>query len=384
MIDVLKNRFVRAIPYQTNIRLLEQPAAFGFLRNPTWDFTWLLCGLWLLPLVILLDWGEGLETFFLLCTLLFWLTHRFSSLLLAFTSPSYSSVRQAQPLRFLGVPILVILSVFTWLYSPWPTLTLVEKILVLAVIDYAWALYHFAIQHYGVLRLYQLRNPRQQGLSSSQQRNWCLLLGGVLPWLGELVQGTTWLQQEGLMTFSWVPSDSASIWLLRGMVCLVSLMAWRKLTAQNFSLPYQAYLLSLLLLANAAWWISPLAFLVLISVQHWLVALGIAGHARSIDSPKDHSGWRIVGVWVLMTILAVPFLEVDSVDFSNGFGAGWIPGWQALLGEPSVLTFCLGLAFASGFVHYLMDRAVYRFADPMVRRQVLRLYLSDLPTGGNS
>ncbi len=384
MIDVLKNRFVRAIPYQTNIKLLEQPAAFGFLRNPTWDFTWLLCGLWLLPLVILLDWGEGLETFFLLCTLLFWLTHRFSSLLLAFTSPSYSSVRQAQPLRFLVVPILVILSVFTWLYSPWPTWTLVEKILVLAVIDYAWALYHFAIQHYGVLRLYQLRNPRQQGLSSSQQRNWCLLLGGVLPWLGELVQGTTWLQQEGLLTFSWVPSDSASIWLLRGTVCLVSLMAWRKLTAQNCSLPYQAYLLSLLLLANAAWWISPLAFLVLISVQHWLVAVGIAGHARSIDSPKDHSGWRIVGVWVLMTILAVPFLEMDSVDLSNGFGAEWIPGWQALLGEPSVLTFCLGLAFASGFVHYLMDRAVYRFADPMVRRQVLRLYLSDLPTGRNS
>jgi hypothetical protein len=85
-----------------------------------------------------------------------------------------------------------------------------------------------------------------------------------------------------------------------------------------------------------------------------------------------------------MTILAVPFLEMDSVDFSNGLGAEWIPGWQALLAQPSVLTFCLGLAFASGFVHYLMDRAVYRFADPMVRQQVLRLYLSDLPTGRNS
>ena len=377
MIDVLKNRFVRAIPYQTNIRLLEQPAAFGFLRNPTWDFTWLLCGLWLLPLVILLDWGEGLETFFLLCTLLFWLTHRFSSLLLAFTSPSYSSVRQAQPLRFLGVPILVTLSVFTWLCSPWPTWTLVEKILVLAVIDYAWALYHFAIQHYGMLRLYQLRNPRQQELSSSQQRNWCLLLGGVLPWLGELVQGTTWLQQEGLLTFSWLPSDSASIWLLRGTVCLVSLMAWRKLTVQNGSPAYQAYLLSLLLLANAAWWISPLAFLVLISMQHWLVAVGIAGHARSMDSPKNHSGWRIVGIWVLLTIVAVPFLEIDSVDFSNGLAAEWIPGWQTMLVESNWLTLCLGLAFASGFAHYLMDRAVYRFADPIVRRQVLRLYLSD-------
>ena len=384
MIDVLKNRFVKVIPHETNTRLLEQPAASGFLRNPTWDFTWLLCGLWLLPLVILLDWGEGLETFFLLCTLLFWLTHRFSSLLLAFTSPRYSFLRKAQPLRFLGVPVLVILSVFIWLYSPWPTWTLVERILVLAVIDYAWALYHFAIQHYGVLRLYQLRNPRQQGLSSAEQRNWCLLLGGVLPWLGEFVQGTTWLQQEGLLSLTWLSFHSASIWTLRGAVCLVSLMAWCKLTTQNCSLAYQAYLLSVLLLANGAWWISPLAFLVLISVQHWLVALGIAGHARSIDSPKDYSGWRIVGVWVLMTILAVPFLEMDSTDFSNGFGAEWIPGWQALLGEPSVLTFCLGLAFASGFVHYLMDRAVYRFADPMVRRQVLRLYLSDLPTRRNS
>jgi hypothetical protein len=161
-------------------------------------------------------------------------------------------------------------------------------------------------------------------------------------------------------------------------------MAWCKLTTQNCSLAYQAYLLSVLLLANGAWWISPLAFLVLISVQHWLVAVGIAGHIRSIDSPKDHSGWRIVGVWVLLTIVAVPFLEMDSVDFSNGLGAEWIPGWHALLVQPSLITFCLGLAFASGFVHYLMDRAVYRFADPMVRRQVLRLYLSDLPTRRNS
>ena len=147
MIDVLKNRFVRAIPYQTNIKFWEQPAAFGILRSPTWDFTWLLCGLWLFPLVIFLDWGEGLETFFLLCTLLFWLTHRFSSLLLAFTSPSYSSVRKAQPLRFLGVPVLVILFVFIWLYSPWPTWTLTKKILILAVIDYAWALYHLSLIH---------------------------------------------------------------------------------------------------------------------------------------------------------------------------------------------------------------------------------------------
>ena len=378
MIEVLKHRFFGTIVEHKNFKSLEQPdSALGFLRNPSWDFTWLLCGLWLFPLVIFLDWGEGLETFFLLCTLLFWLTHRFSSLLLAFTSPSYSSVRKAQPLRFLGVPILVILSVFIWLCSPWPTWTLTEKILILAVIDYAWALYHFAIQHYGVLRLYQLRNPMQEGLSSSQQQNWCLLLGGVLPWLGELVQSTTWLQQEGLLNLTWLSFDSPSIWTLRGGVCLISIVAWRKLTAQNCSLAYQAYLLSLLLLANAAWWISPLAFLVLISVQHWLVAVGIAGHARSIDSPKNHSGWRVVIIWVLWTIVAVPFLEIDSVDVSNSLGAEWIPGWQNLLMESSWLTLCLGLAFASGFVHYLMDRAVYRFSDPMLRQQVLRLYLSD-------
>ena len=126
--------------------------------------------------------------------------------------------------------------------------------------------------------------------------------------------GTTWLQQEGLLNLTWLSFDSASIWTLRGAVCLISVVAWRKLTVQNGSLAYQAYLLSLLLLANAAWWISPLAFLVLISLQHWLVAVGIAGHARSIDSPKNHSGWRIVGIWVLLTIVAVPFLEIDSVD----------------------------------------------------------------------
>jgi hypothetical protein len=364
---------------------LEQPAVnLGFLRNLTWDFVWLLCGLWLLPLVLFLDWVGGLETFFLICTLLFWLTHRFSSLFLAYTSPSYSSIRKAQPLRFLGIPVLVSLSIFAWLYSPWPAWTLTEKILTLAVVDYAWALYHFSIQHYGVLRLYQLRQPAEHQASYKQQKSWCLLLGGVLTWLGELVQGTTWLQQEGLLNFSWLNFDSANIWLLRGIVCLLSLIAWRKLASQNRSLAYHAYLLSLLLLANAAWWLSPLAFLVLISVQHWLVAVGIAGQAGSADSHKDHSSWRIVGVWVLLTIVAVPFLDIDSADFSNGLGAEWIPGWEALLSEPTWLILCLGLAFASGFTHYLMDRAVYRFSDPMLRQQVLKLYLSDLSNGRTS
>ena len=378
MIDALKHRFTGTIPYSKNLETSEQAElALGFLRNPAWDSTWLLCGLWLLPLVILLDWGEGLEPFFLLCTLLFWLTHRFSSCFLAFTSPSYSSVRKVQPLRFLGVPILVILSVFVWLYSPWPTWTLTEKILTLAIIDYAWALYHFAIQHYGVLRLYQLRQPGQSQKIDTGEKNWCLLLGGIVPWFGELVQGTTWLQQEGLLIVTWLTFDSSSTWFLRGTVVFLSLIAWRRLRSQNQSVAYRAYLLSLLLLANAAWWLSPLAFLVLISVQHWLVAVGIAGHAYTVDSPKNQSSWRIVGLWALLTILAVPFLDIDSVDVSNGLGAEWIPSWQALLMESNWLTLFLGLAFASGFVHYLLDRAVYRFSDPILRKQVLRLYLSD-------
>ena len=96
-----------------------------------------------------------------------------------------------------------------------------------------------------------------------------------------------------------------------------------------------------------------------------------------MDSPKNHSGWRIIGIWALLTIVAVPFLEIDSVDVADGLGADWIPGWQTMLVESSWLTLCLGLAFASGFVHYLMDRAVYRFSDPMLRQRVLRLYLSD-------
>ena len=43
------------------------------------------------------------------------------------------------------------------------------------------------------------------------------------------------------------------------------------------------------------------------------------------------------------------------------------PALVEWLTQPELIPFLVALGFATAFVHYLLDRALYRFSDPAVR-----------------
>jgi hypothetical protein len=115
-------------------------------------------------------------------------------------------------------------------------------------------------------------------------------------------------------------------------------------------------------------------------VQHWSAAMGLASLAASggvgeprsrglrLLAPVNRRGWTVLLALAVVSTLLFPVLEVQAVsdDYAYAdrlFGeAAW---W--LRSSPFVPAL-LALGFASGFIHYLLDRAAFRFSSPEVRQ----------------
>ena len=149
-------------------------------------------------------------------------------------------------------------------------------------------------------------------------------------------------------------------------------LLWRELRAPRPSPPRALYVLGLAGTLLSAFVLDPFVFLVLWTVQHWTVAVGLAsvvagrGAARSAPRPRRA---RPLLLLVLGAMLLTPLFEVEAsaspADWPMVRGLG--PEVQLWLTSPEVLPWVLSLGLATAFVHYLLDRAVWRFSDPAVR-----------------
>src|SRR3954447_22872659 len=145
-----------------------------WVRGPVWDSFWMLSALWLFPFILWLAHGYSdpesspLDLLYFGLTALFWIGHRLSSTYLAYCTEAYRPLLRAQPVQFIVLPILVTagcLAIFLPADTalPW---TREERIIGLAIIDYAWVTYHFAAQHFGALSLYRMRADRSASMQT--------------------------------------------------------------------------------------------------------------------------------------------------------------------------------------------------------------------------
>jgi hypothetical protein len=147
------------------------------------------------------------------------------------------------------------------------------------------------------------------------------------------------------------------------------------------SLPRAAYVLgvsAMVLLAFLAR--NPFLFVVPWNVQHWSAAVGLtslaaSGEARApgarwlnLLAPINQRRWAVVLVLAVVSTLLLPVLEVEAVDDDYVY-ADRIFGAAALwLRSSPFVPLLMALGFASGFIHYLLDRAAFRFSSPDVRQ----------------
>jgi hypothetical protein len=119
---------------------------------------------------------------------------------------------------------------------------------------------------------------------------------------------------------------------------------------------------------------------VLWSVQHWSAAMGLASlatsgapqasgvHWQRLLAPINGRGWAVLLVLAVVSTLLLPVLEVQAVSDEYAYADRIFGDPARWLRSSPFVPALLALGFASGFIHYLLDRAAYRFSSPDVRQ----------------
>jgi hypothetical protein len=364
-----------------------------WVKGPVWDGVWMLNAIWLLPLVLWLAHGKSdpsrgpLDVLYFAITATFWIGHRLCSTWLAYCTEAYRPLLRAQPLRFIAIPLAVMAGCFAILLPadwalPW---TRGERIVWLAILDYGVGTYHFGAQHFGALSLYRTRAGR--GLETRTLDRWFALgVGGGLVFLSDILAGAVsyqdrwidrWLSPALLTQIEQTIRLDAMVLLLAATI----VMLFAELSAQRRSLPRVLYILGLAgMVAVALQPRSLFLFLVLWTSQHWILATGLAtrtpngepapgrGRLRRALHALNTRPWAILVLLALVSVLLLPVFEVEAVGGKCAYYGDRIFGGLATgLRTSSWVPALVALGFATGFIHYLHDRNVYRLSDPSVR-----------------
>ena len=370
-------------------------AATHWIKSPAWDLVWILNALWLAPLVLLLARGHDdlraspVDMLFFLLVVPLWFGHRVSSAWLAYATPAYRPLLATQRLRFVVVPLAIAVACFAVLLAPESMLPmpLDERVVWLAVLNYLCVSYHFAAQHFGLLSLYRARAGRASDATARRlDRCFALVVGGGFVVLAEALAGSIAFQERWIDPLLGASGAEAFARRLHDggitlVVILTALMLGVELRSPRPSLPRVAYVLGVSAMVLFAFLArDPFLFVVLWSVQHWSVAMGLASlaasggdqapgtHWQRLLAPINRRGWAVLLVLALISTLLLPVMEVEAVadeyvyaDRIFGDAAWW------LRSSPFVPAL-LALGFASGFIHYVLDRAAFRFSSPEVRQ----------------
>ena len=365
------------------------------MRGAVWDGFWMQSALWLAPVALWLAYGSddpessSLDSLYFALTALFWLGHRFGSTYLAYCTEAYRPLLRTQPVRFIVLPALVTAGCFAVFLPadstfPW---TRAERLVALAVVDYAWVTWHFASQHFGALSLYRSRAGRAGCVQARRlDRFFALIVGGLLVFVADLLAGAVAYQEQWMNRWSfsnWMVSAETSIRsgaiLLLLIVTAVTLFA--ELRVSDRSWPRVLYIAGIAVMVGIA--LRPRSlflFLVIWTSQHWIVATGLAAQTAGGGEAPGRPGirkalhrlnvrpWAVLLFLAAISILLLPFFEVEATRQTETYYGDRIFGALAKgLRESSWLPALIALGFATGFNHYLLDRGIYRMSDPEVR-----------------
>jgi TonB family protein len=321
-------------------------------------------------------------------TALFWIGHRFSSTYLAYCTEAYRPLLREQPIRFIALPLLITAGCFALFLPadsalPW---TREERLIGLAIIDYACVTYHFAAQHFGALSLYRSRADRG---SCIQTRRWdrffALIAGGVLVFVADILAGAVAYQDQWVDRWfpAWIVSAENEIrgGAMLALLIVTAIMLFAELRTERWSLPRVLYIIGLAVMVGLA--LRPRSlflFLVIWTSQHWILATGLASQTPSAESAPTTGivrrylhrlnvrPWAVVLFLMLLSLAFLPVFEVEANRETDTYYGDRIFGaFATQLRTSTWVPALIALGFATGFIHYLLDRSVYRMSDPQVR-----------------
>jgi len=158
------------------------------------------------------------------------------------------------------------------------------------------------------------------------------------------------------------------------------------------SVPRILYLLGLGMMVMSAFQLEPFQFFMLWTLQHWMVSLGLASHMGGNDFQKNKikkpffagnfskinfkNRFFVLFFLCTFSFIMTPFFEIEAVAIEKIYSEKLMPTIVELLRESDLTTFLVGLGLSTGFLHYWMDRSVYRFSDKETFKSAKNLLLS--------
>jgi TonB family protein len=356
----------------------------------------MLSALWLAPIALLLVHGYSdpesspLDLLYFGLTALFWIGHRLSSTYLAYCTEAYRPLLREQPFRFIALPLLITAGCFALFLPadsalPW---TREERLIGLAIVDYACVTYHFAAQHFGALSLYRSRADRGACIQTRRwDRFFALTAGGVLVFVADILAGAVAYQDQWVDRWlipEWIVSaeNGIRVGAMFALFAITAVVLFAELRTPRWSLPRILYIVGLAVMVGLA--LRPRSlflFLVIWTSQHWILATGLASQTPLAESAPTTGivrrylhrlnvrPWAVVLFLMLLSLVFHPIFEVEANrETGTSYYGDRIFGSLAVqLRTSTWLPALLALGFATGFIHYLLDRSVYRMSDPQVR-----------------
>ncbi|HKA39576.1 MAG TPA: hypothetical protein VKD25_07395 [Burkholderiales bacterium] len=366
-----------------------------WIKSPAWDLVWVLNPLWLAPLVLLLARGHDdvraspVDGLFFILAVPLWFGHRVASAWLAYATPAYRPLLATQRLRFVVAPLAIAVACFGLLLAPESVLPmpLTERVVCFAVLDYLLVSHHFAAQHFGLLSLYRARAGRASDVVTRRLDRWfAFVAGGGFVVLAEALAGSIAFQDRWIDPLLGAGGAEVFAGVLRAggiavVVMMTALMLRVELRSQRPSLPRMAYVFGVSAMVLFAFLARDVfLFIVLWSVQHWSAAMGLASlaasggaqasgsHWQRLLAPVNRRGWAVLLVLAVVSTLLLPVMEVEAVSDEYAYADRIFGEAARWLRSSPFVPALLALGFAAGFIHYLLDRAAFRFSSPDVRQ----------------
>ena len=356
---------------------------------------WIQSALWLVPLAFLLANGYGdvddspFDVLVFALTALFWLAHRFGSTWLAYATTAYRPLVRAEPVRFVIIPIAITVLCFAILLPAEHAvpLTRAERVIALATIDFVFVTWHFAAQHFGILSLYRMRAARAKDRWTRRvDRLFTLGVGGAVVVVVEAITRTDLFQEIWVPPWiakDWLPAVSEALRIGATISVLgvtIAVLAFEML-ASRVSLPRVLYVMGVALMVGGALWLGqPYLFVGVWAAQHWLAATALTTRVaaaepdlpgslcRRVLHAVNRRPWALLAVLATLSVLLLPLMEIESVRADGVYYGERLFGELAVaLRSSTWVPALVALGFATGFLHYWLDRAVFRFSRPAVR-----------------
>jgi hypothetical protein len=322
-----------------------------WIRSPSWDGFWILSGLPLGAVLTGLGYVVPYRTIALAGVIVLATGHFMSPIALAWRHSGYREIMIRRRIKFVWVP-LAIVSIgssaayigslfFPPVHVNPDTLGLVTQVLrdyesplVWMAIAYGfWNAYHFGMQAFGVMSIYR---RRRGGYPENQRRIDMIYCCGVI-WLGILI--------PSIFRF-FVHSQPFFDYFRFGCTGL-ALAAAGAMLCRERCLPR-----ILLILTDALGigliFVGGLWGFAIISMNHWLVAIGLASHVCGVHRRVSPLPFALA-----LAVMGVIVYCLLFVDLRTG-----LLHFTAL---------AVGLRLSLGFVHFLYDRWIWRLSDPRMR-----------------